>query len=83
MIKRESLNFNEEKLLFDILQELKEINQKLTPTAQPEPARPIAKATEGKPEKPKFYRKCKKCGREFDNYGLFMRHMKDHKKEGA
>ena len=82
MFKRNSLITTEEKLLFDILQELKEINQKLT-SATPEPARPIAKATEEKAEKKKFYRKCKKCGEEFDNYGLFMRHMKEHKKEGA
>lgn len=84
-------NYTEEKLLFDILQELKEINQKLTrqEIAEPEPARPIAKATEvtevkrEEPAKPKFYRRCKKCGAEFDNYGYFMRHMKEHRKDGV
>jgi len=83
MYKRDSLITTEEKLLFDILQELREINQKPTPAAKPEPARPIAKATEGKAEKPKFYRKCKKCGEEFFNYGLYMGHMKAHKKEAG
>ena len=82
MFKRNSLITTEEKLLFDILQELKQINEKLTP-AEPEPARPIAKATEEKAVKARFYRKCKKCGAEFDNYGLFMRHMKEHKQKEA
>jgi hypothetical protein len=41
MWKRDSLVTNEEKLLFDIFQELKEINQKLT-------VRPVAKGAECK-----------------------------------
>ena len=82
--KRESLITTEEKLLFDILQELKEINQKLTAPAIPEPVCPTREGIEDTVEKKKFYRKCRKCGDEFDNYGNFMGHMKEHKqKEGA
>lgn len=77
MYKRDSLVTTEEKLLFDILQELKEITRKLPDTAHPEPARPIAKATEGKAKGIT----CKKCGKQFDNRGNFFQHMKEHKKK--
>ena len=33
-------------------------------------------------EKKEIHRKCKICGEEFDSLGLFMAHMKDHKKKG-
>jgi len=77
-INPDDIRETESKLLYNIWQELVRLNE-----AKPEPARPIAKATEGKAEKPKFYRKCKKCGEEFFNYGLYMGHMKAHKKEAG
>ena len=81
IMKRDSLITTEEKLLFDILHELKEINQKLTAPAKPEPARPIAKATKEK-AKTKGTVTRKQCGKQFDNRGKFFQHMKkEHKKE--
>lgn len=74
-------NYTEEKLLYDILVELKEINRKLA-KQEPEITEPAPDPQE-EPAKPKFYRKCKKCGAEFDNYGYFMLHMKEHRKDGA
>jgi hypothetical protein len=77
-MKRDSLISTEEKLLFDILQELKEINRKLP---EPEPLRPIAKATEEREIQ------CKYCGGSHDNKGQFLacarKHKKHKKKEGA
>ena len=75
-INPDDIRGTDNKLLYNIWQELKRLGE-----PKPEPARPGSKATKGKAEKPKFYRKCKKCGEEFDNYGRYMGHMKAHKKE--
>ncbi len=70
------INGTTNRLLYNIWQELKRQSE-----VKPEPTRLVAKATKEKAVKKKFYRKCKKCEDEFDNYGLFMRHMKEHKKK--
>ncbi len=77
-LKPEQLVSKTDKLLYEILQELKKLSK-----LKPQPARPMRKAAKGKAVKAKFYRKCKKCGTEFDNYGFFMKHMKEHKEEGV
>jgi len=75
MLKRESMITTEEKLLFDILQELKQINQKLTKEQpQAETVRPVAKGVE-------FV--CKACNTKHENRGKLMACYKKHKKEGA
>jgi hypothetical protein len=76
-LRREQMVTTEEKLLFDILQELKEINQKL----QSKPVRPVRKATEAKGYP------CKYCGEPFENRHKMASHVgkcpKKPKKEGA
>jgi hypothetical protein len=75
-LKKNDITGQANRLLYNIWQELKRLNK-------PQPARPMRKAAKGKAVKAKFYRKCKKCGTEFDNYGFFMKHMKEHKEEGV
>ncbi len=75
-IKPESLVSKTEKLLYNIWQELRRLNE-----FKPEPARPMRKATKGK-GKAKGFVTCKQCGEKFDNRGKFFNHLKEHKKEG-
>lgn len=71
MLRRESMVTTEERLLFDILQELREIKQLLQPQ-EVKAVRPIAKGAGFK---------CKTCGKEFDNKGSLMGCYRKHKKE--
>lgn len=62
------------RLLYNILQELKRLNE-----PAPEPTRLVAKATKEKANGTVVT--CKKCGKQFENRGKFFQHMKGHKKE--
>jgi SHS2 domain-containing protein len=70
-INPDDIRETESKLLYNIWQELKRMNE-----AKPEPARPVAKATEGKA---KVSIACKVCGEKFDNRGKFLSHSRKHK----
>jgi len=80
-------NFSDtEKLLYLILQEFKSLNESLTKSEpKPEPMLPVRNVTEVKPKSSlnEDIITCKKCGEKFDNRGLFLRHMKQHKREGS
>jgi hypothetical protein len=69
-VNPETLVSKTDKLLYLILQELRGKN---------EPVRPTREGTEEVIQKPKVT--CKRCGKQFDGHGVFLKHAKACKKE--
>jgi len=71
-IKQTDVTGMTNKLLYNILEELKRLN-----TA--EPVRPSREGVETPVQKPKVT--CKRCGKKFEGHGEFLKHAKLCKKE--
>ena len=69
-INPEQLVSKTDKLLYLILQELRQ---------KGEPVRPTREGTKASVQKPKVT--CKRCGKSFDGHGTFLKHAKACKKE--
>jgi hypothetical protein len=69
-INPEQLFSKTDKLLYLILQELRQMNA---------PVRPTAEGTKAATQKPKVT--CKRCGKSFEGHGVFLKHSKACKKE--
>lgn len=81
-IKKGDVTGTTNRLLFNIWQELIKLNEAKPEIPLCQPAGGIKdKPKQAKPTKPTKQITCRICGEQFENQGVFLAHMREHKKE--